>query len=354
MHALIAALVAVAQPATPPIGDAGNAPAAGSPWQHAQLAPAELRVHDPSTIVREGDSFYFFATGRGIGIYHAAPHDSAPDPATFERIGRVFSRDTLPRWITEVAEDQTGHFWAPDITKAPDGRWRVYYSVSSFGKNTSAIALASSPTLDPSAAEWRDDGIVIRSTEASDFNAIDPAIVETEGPEGTESWMVFGSWWTGIQLVQLDPETGMRLAPDAEPIRLASNQGEPAWNNAIEAADIYERSAEDGRWYYLFVNWGLCCKGAESTYEIRVGRSRHITGPYLDRAGKPLTENGGTPLLASEPPFIGPGHPSVLDTADARLLGLHFYDARHEGRPRYALIPLAFDHEGWPTLHTDN
>jgi arabinan endo-1,5-alpha-L-arabinosidase len=85
-------------------------------------------------------------------------------------------------------------------------------------------------------------------------------------------WLVFGSFWSGIKLIQLDPKTGKRLKEDTTIHSLA-------FHKDIEAAAIYQH---DG-YFYLFVNWGACCRGVNSTYEIRAGRSREITGPYLDK-----------------------------------------------------------------------
>ncbi|USN98617.1 MAG: arabinan endo-1,5-alpha-L-arabinosidase [Phycisphaeraceae bacterium] len=335
--------------ASAPGDDASAAPATqkqddpfAAAWSAAKLGRQGMRVHDPSRIVREGDRYYFFATGPGLRAYVSAPGDEL-DPSTFKQTGRVFTKP--PAWITDVASDQKGYFWAPDMLRGGDGQWWLYYSVSSFGKQTSAIALVSSPMLDPEKAEWTDRGIVIRSRAGDPYNTIDPALFE----DGGRLWMVFGSYWTGIKLVELDPATGMLAGPEAEPIALARHQLEPAWNNPIEAAALYKH----GGWYYLFVNWWLCCKGVESTYEIRVGRSREITGPYVDRNGTAMTANGGTLVLCGTGRFVGPGHVGVLETEHGPLVSVHFYDAEDQekpGRPRLAVLPMSFDAEDWPVL----
>src|SRR5581483_10202579 len=113
-------------------------------------------------------------------------------------------------------------------------------------------------------------------------------------------WLVFGSFWSGIKLIELDPATGKRLAPDVPPVALAHSR-------AIEASFLYRH---DGR-YYLFVNHGICCRGVNSTYNIRVGRAEKITGPYLDRDGRAMLDDGGTLLAATDGPFIGPGHAGI-------------------------------------------
>ena len=154
--------------------------------------------------------------------------------------------------------------------------------------------------------------------------------------------MSFGSFWSGIKLIQLDPLTGLRTAPDSPMHSLADHE-------AIEAPHIHYR---DG-YYYLFVNWGICCRGVNSTYNIRIGRSRTLTGPYLDRNGVDLLRRGGTLFLGTDGPFIGPGHANILREANRFWFSCHFYDGTDRGRSRFALRPLTWDEEGWPALLLD-
>jgi arabinan endo-1,5-alpha-L-arabinosidase len=236
-----------------------------------------------------------------------------------------------------VPENRNSHFWAPDIIRVGD-RYLLYYSVSSFGKKTSAIALATNATLDPANPryQWRDEGVVVRSSPASNFNAIDPALVlDRTG----RLWMSFGSYWSGLKLLELDPATGKPLAPEAGPHALAHDR-------SIEAAFIHQR----GDHFYLFASYGWCCRGINSTYHIRVGRSATITGPYVDREGRPMLQGSGTLVLESDGPFIGPGHASVVPVGDREWFGCHFYDATQNGQPRFALRPLTWDADGWPVV----
>ena len=211
------------------------------------------RFHDPSTPIRQGDTWTVFSTGNGIITRYS------PDLKTWVTGEPVFK--DFPAWHREVVPNQKGHLWAPDVTRRGD-RYLLYYSVSGWGKNTSAIGLATSPTLDPKspAYQWKDEGIIVRSNDKDPYNAIDPQLFAD--PDGS-LWMVFGSFWTGIQLIELDPKTGLRH-PTHQKIR------QLAWHDSIEAPALLKH----GRYYYLFVNWGLCCRGVNSTYEIRVGRSR--------------------------------------------------------------------------------
>lgn len=153
--------------------------------------------------------------------------------------------------------------------------------------------------------------------------------------------MAFGSFWSGIKLVELDPETGLRRAPDSPIYDLA-------WHEAIEAPTLHHR----GAFFYLFVNWGHCCRGTNSTYEIRVGRSPVVTGPYLDQDGKNLMAKGGTRVLATAGPRIGPGHAGLLSHQGKEYLSYHFYDGEDRGRAKLGITPLRWSAEGWPTVET--
>jgi arabinan endo-1,5-alpha-L-arabinosidase len=317
---------------------AASAPAAATDRDRADAARlraaghVELRVHDPSTFVKCGDEYWFFFTGSGVGSAHSRDMKAwTLGPAVF---------DAAPAWVAgTVPLNRNAHFWAPDVIRVGE-RYLLYYSVSSFGKNTSAIALATNPTLDPAAAnfKWTDAGVVLESKRTDDFNAIDPALFRDDDGR---LWMAFGSFWSGIKLVELDPATGKRLAPDSPLHALAHAE-------QIEAAFLHRHG---GR-YYLFVNHGLCCRNLSSTYNIRVGRADAITGPYLDREGRPLMNGGGTLVLGTEGPFIGPGHAGIFAEGGREWFTCHFYDGTRRGRPNLAIRPLTWDAEGWPVVGT--
>lgn len=298
------------------------------PSEPARQAGDAPRVHDPSTLVRYGDGFWMFCTGRGIRAYHSANLEHwRPAPPLLP---------VMPGWVRDVVPDHRGHYWAPDIIRGYD-RWLLFYSVSSWGQNDSAIALLTATNLGtPDApATWTESGVVLRSYRTNHFNAIDPApFRDADG----RLWLAFGSFWSGIQLVELDPRTGRRL-DDAPPRVLA-------WKESIEAPFLWRRDTN----YFLFVNWGLCCRGTNSTYEIRVGRASQVTGPYLDRDGKDLLRGGGTPVLATEGRFIGPGHAGILRDGDREWFSFHYYDGANLGRPTIAVRRLAWDAGGWPVV----
>ena len=217
------------------------------------------------------------------------------------------------------------------------GTYYLYYAVSTLGHNDSVIALATNTTLDPKAPgyRWVDQGKVVRSLPASDFNAIDPDIVQDAA--GTP-WLVFGSYWSGVQMVQLQWPSGKR---SADPTRThLLDRKVPL--NAVEGPSMISH----GGWYYLFSSWDRCCVGLKSTYRVVVGRSKSITGPYLDRDGKALTDGGGTTVLASMSNQIGPGGQSIA----GGMLAYHYSDANAGGISRLGMRSLTWSADGWPQL----
>jgi len=307
------------------LADAEAAPAGGTaPW-----AEGDRSVHDPSRIVRCEGRYWLFATGMGISSRHSA------DTVTWEPGPRVFTN--APAWTAEAVPGFRGHFWAPDVIHL-NGRYLLYYSVSTWGSQVSAIGLATNATLNPAdpAFGWVDCGVVVQSRRGDDFNAIDPAVMlASDG----RLWLVFGSFWGGIKLVELDPATGKRLDTNAPPVGLA-------WKNEIEAAAMHQR---DG-YYYLFLNWGLCCRGTNSTYNIRVRRSRLPTGPYLDREGKDLLRGGGTLVLDSQGPRIGPGHAGFFTREGQEYMSYHYYNGDRRGAKTLGIARLTWTAEGWPRV----
>src|SRR5260221_14386650 len=123
--------------------------------------------------------------------------------------------------------------------------------------------------------------------------------------------------------MELDPKTGLRLDTNVPPQRLA-------WNETIEASCLTRHKD----FYYLFVNWGHCCQGTNSNYEVRVGRSKRIEGPYLDQAGRDLVDAGGTMFLETTGRFIGPGHIGILKEGGKTWFSYHYYDGETHGRSR--------------------
>jgi arabinan endo-1,5-alpha-L-arabinosidase len=310
-----------------------------------QLSGDIAGAHDPS-IGRDGGLYVVFTTGRAPGGGQFALRCSS-DLLQWKLCGHVF--DAIPDWISSVSP-KTKDLWAPDISYF-SGKIHLYYAYSSFGSNVSGIALATNETLDPASPKyrWKDEGLVLQSTAADDYNAIDPNIV-LDG--AGRPWLSFGSFWSGIKMRRIDPASGKLSAADSKIYSLAARHrpedpeppkpGLPADWQAIEAPFIVRH----GGYYYLFVSFDLCCRGTRSTYRTMVGRSRNVTGPYQDSEGRPMLDGGGTLLLAANQRWLGPGGESVLQRPEGDVLVFHAYDAS-TGRPSLQVSTLTWK-DGWP------
>ena len=291
-------------------------------------------AHDPA-VVKEGKTFYLFTTGVGI------PVRESRDLKAWSGERRVF--DTPPEWAPKAIVGFRDHIWAPDVSRF-GGKWHLFYSVSSFGKNRSAIGHATNATLDPTSPRyrWVDEGAVFQSYPTDDYNAIDPNVALDEKGK---PWLSFGSFWSGIQLLPLGLDG--RLLSGAKPVNVAGRPHEgPQQPGALEAPYIVRR----GSWFYLFASYDFCCRGARSTYNVRVGRSRSIRGPYLDRGGKAMASGGGTQITFSDARWKGPGHEAVLRDGRQDYLVYHAYDAQDNGRPKLRVSKMGWDREGWPKV----
>jgi arabinan endo-1,5-alpha-L-arabinosidase len=298
-----------------------------------------IATHDPSTMIKCKDRYYVYSTGQGI------LSKSSADKIFWSNGPPVFTN--APSWTTSAVPGFAGIFWAPDVLFF-NNLYHLYYAVSTFGSQVSAIGLTTSPTLDPNdlSYHWTDHGPVIQSTNGSPYNTIDPSF--TWDADGN-LWMAFGSYWSGIYIVQLDPTTGLRISPTSPATQLA-------YNSSIEASYIFRR----GGYYYLFVNWGSCCSGVNSTYNIRVGRSANVTGPYLDRKGINMVNGGGSLFLQGTGKFTGPGHVGILSEGGTQWFGYHYYDA-NDWAPQYnaygqsdlGFVPLSWTPDDWPVVTND-
>jgi arabinan endo-1,5-alpha-L-arabinosidase len=297
-------------------------------------------VHDP-VMIKERDTYYVFCTGgrNGSGVL---PIRTSKDLRTWTRTGFVFPH-SLPEW-TKTEIPRATNAWAPDIARH-NGKYLLYYSVSSFGSRDSAIGLVTNTTLDPSSPDyrWIDEGMVVRSfQDKDDWNAIDANLfVEDE----RSVWLTWGSFWGGIKMRRVDPDTGQLSASDTTLHSLSSRPRAQPIGGAVEAPFIVKR----GRYFYLFVSFDRCCRGAMSTYNVRVGRAERVTGPYVDRSGVALTDGGGTLVLeATTLAWRGPGHQAIVADAARDLMLFHAYPA--QGRGSSLFISTMVWEDGWPRV----
>lgn len=308
--------------------------------------------HDPVVAFCDG-TYYMFTTGMGVM--------SSKDQKKWRREDNVFMK--LPQWALD--KGFRGLPWAPDIIYH-NGLWYIYYSCSGFGKNKSAIGVATNKTLNPESPDfkWEDRGMVVESVPGRDeWNAIDPNIIIDENGDG---WMVFGSFWRGIKMFKLD-ETLTRMAEPQEwfpvarrpegtaPDTVSSDTAvspDPrgkdfdAGNGAVEAPFIFKH----GDYYYLFVSFDLCCRGALSTYNVVVGRSECVHGPYYDKDGVSMMESGGTPVVGPNGQYSGVGHCAVVTFDGKDYIYCHAYNKDFDYASKLIVREIEWSEDGWPVV----
>jgi len=300
---------------------AGQAEAADYP--NPGVVTGDTGVHDPSIVKTPAGGYLAAYTGNNIQL------KTSSDRTAFRNAGAVFPNGAS--WTTAYTGGSR-NLWAPDISYR-NGRYYLYYSASTFGSNRSAIFLATSTT--GASGSWTNQGLVIESSSGNDYNAIDPNLtVDDQG----RWWLSFGSFWSGIKQVALNASTGKR-ADTA--IRAIAGRG----GGAIEAPTLVRH----GSYYYLWVSFDLCCRGASSTYRIMVGRSTSVTGPFVDRNGTAMTAGGGTQVLASHGNIHGPGHQAVLTDTDGDVLVYHYY--ANSGASYLGINLIGYDSAGWPYVY---
>ena len=269
----------------------------------------DVVIHDPSTIIVCDGKFYTYGTG-GISLV-------SDDGWTWRR-GASLSRRGV----------------APDVIHIGD-RYFLYIAANS-GPTKADINLLTNKTLDPDSPDykWEEGGVVASSDGVEDCNAIDPGVFHD--PTSGKLWLTYGSYFGYIRLVELDAKTGKRLKPNEKPKNIAINS---------EASIMLYH---DG-WYYLLVTHGSCCRGADSGYNIRVGRAKNVAGPFLDHIGIDMLRGGGKLFVGSSGRLIGPGHFGLFDLGDGiQRFSLHYEaDLDRGGASVLDVRPLLW-RDGWP------
>ena len=289
--------------------------------------PAIIEAHD-------GSGFYVFSTGHGVKVFHSL------DLKSWKRIGQVFQQH-VPPWAEKAVPGCDG-IWAPDIQYF-NGRYHLYYSVSTFGSQRSVIGLATTRSLNPQSPKyrWTDQGLVLESLQdKNDFNAIDPAVLaDIDG----KAFLYWGSYWTGLKGIEIDIKTGKPFdnAQTYKPIAKRTANSNPP---NIEAPYVIRH----GDFYYLMASWDFCCAGVDSSYKVVVGRSEHPLGPFRDQTGRDMNDGGGDVVLASGVRWRGPGHNSFLQTKKGDFIVHHVYDSTDVSKGRILQVrPVRWNNQGW-------
>jgi len=269
-------------------------------------------IHDPSTIMECDGKYYTFGTGGG----------------------GLISEDG---WIWNSGAVRPGGGAAPDAMKIGD-RYLIVYGATGGGLgggHNGRILTMWNKTLDPQSPDFQysEPILVAQSDGIEDNDAIDPGLLLD--PNDGRLWCSYGTYFGFIRLIELDPQTGKRV------------EGNKAIDIAIdcEATDLEYR---DG-WYYLLGTHGTCCDGANSTYNIVVGRSRSVTGPYLDNMGRDMLRGGGKMVLSAGGRLIGPGHFGrlILEEGVEKMSCHYEADLDQSGRSVLGIRPLLWK-DGWP------
>jgi arabinan endo-1,5-alpha-L-arabinosidase len=269
----------------------------------------QIGIHDPSTIVYCDGKYYTYGTG-----------------------GSSLVSDNGWTWRQGARLPRRG--LAPDVIHIGD-KYFLYIAANS-GPTKADINLLTTKTLDPNSPDykWEEGGVVASSDGVEDCNAIDPGVLLD--PTTKRLWLTYGSYFGYIRLVELDPKTGKRLNPNDKQRNIAIN--------SEASIMIYH----DG-WYYLLVTHGSCCRGADSGYNIRVGRARKVTGPFLDNMGVDMIQGDGKLFVTSAGRVIGPGHFGLFDLGDGvQRFSLHYEaDLDRGGASVLDIRPLQWK-DGWP------
>jgi len=267
-------------------------------------------IHDPSSIVECDGMYYTFGTGGG----------------------GLISKDG---WTWYGGAVRPGGGAAPDAIKIGNRYLVVYGATGGSSSHKGAILTMWNKTLDPTSPDFKySEPIVVATSDGYEENdAIDPGIMLD--PITGRLWLSYGTYFGFIRIVELDPKTG-KLKNGNKPVDVAI---------VCEASDLVYR---DG-WYYLFATHGSCCDGANSTYNVVVGRSKKITGPYLDNVGRNMLEGGGKMVAATRGGLIGPGHfGHTIIEPGVEKMSIHYEaDLAQSGRSVLGILPLLWK-DGWP------
>ena len=289
--------------------------------------------HDPS-VIRNEDGYMLMSTNNMLLMW------SSENALNWKQSGQVLK--SVPSWMNNVVvsgNERAGNLWAPDIFEI-NGKYGVFYTGSLFGKNISAIGVASNSTL--SGSGWVDQGEVVRSTTSNNYNAIDADVVKTTNGE---YWMAFGSFWDGIRLIKLDPNTMRQNQSDKTVYKIASRGGK-----GIEGPSLIEHNGQ----YFLFTAWDTCCKQGneieQTTYKTAVGRADKVNGTYKDRGGKELNNGGGTILMERYSRYVGPGGGEAFKDLNRIRFVHHYYDLTGDKYNHIHIRDVVFTDDNWPEM----
>ena len=283
--------------------------------------PVVSRSLPDPTIIKVNDTFYLYATEdtRNTPIYKST------NLIDWSFVGTAFTDQTRPIF------EPKGGLWAPDINYI-DGKYVLYYSMSVWGgEQTCGIGAAVS---DSPEGPFTDKGKLFQSNEIGVTNSIDQFYIEEDGKK-----LLFWGSFRGIYVIELSDD-GLSVKPDAEKQKIAGT--------AFEGTYVHKK----GNNYYLFASIGSCCEGESSTYQLVVGRSPSLLGPYVDKSGKEMLDNGYEIIISKNNRFVGNGHCSeiVQDDEGNDWIFYHGVDLENPKGRALLLDQVKWDNAGWPYI----
>lgn len=274
---------------------------------------------DPTIIKDKDGFFYLYATEdiKNVPIYKSS------NLIDWSFVGTAFTNKSRPTF------EPKGGIWAPDISLIGN-KYVLHYSMSAWGGEwTCGIGVA---TAEKPEGPFEDKGMMFRSNEIGVQNSIDQFYIEDKG----KKHLFWGSF-RGIYAIELSDD-GLSIKEGAEKVKVAGT--------AFEGTYIHKK----GNYYYLFASIGSCCNGLKSTYQLVVGRSKNLLGPYVDKTGKDMMENGYSLVIGSNNSFVGNGHCSeiVKDDAGNDWIFYHGIAVNNPSGRVLMLDQIKWDKQGWP------
>lgn len=295
---------------------------AGNQAKKMYINPVVAKNLPDPTVIRAKDGyFYLYATE---GKQHN-PIYKSKNLIDWTFAGSAFTKETKPNF------EPKGGVWAPDVNYV-DGKYVMYYSMSVWGGEwTCGIGLA---TADNPEGPFSDHGKLFRSNEIDVQNSIDPFYIKEKG----QKYLFWGSF-RGIYYVEL-ADDGLHVKQGAVRKQIAGT--------AFEGTYIYKK----GKYYYFFASIGSCCEGVNSTYKLVVGRSKNLLGPYVDKSGKNMLDNGYEIVIDKNERFVGNGHNSeiVKDKAGNDWVFYHGVDVQNPRGRVLLLDKINWSEDGWPSV----
>lgn len=311
--------------------DSGDPTVPNDSRQQAQYYNPVIRISAPDpTAMRASDGFYYLYATEDIPNI---PIFRSKDMVEWEEIGTAFTDETRPDFLPGNRDvKEHARLWAPEI-RYVKGKYVLFYSLAQWGNHwvsTVGYAVSDSPE-----GPFVPKGKVFDSQEVNVENSIDQFFYEENG----RYYMLWGSFH-GIYLMELEVTDDVTITPKPDTKQQIAG-------TAYEGINLWKR----GGYYYLIASIGSCCEGVNSTYTTVVGRSKHLSGPYVDRNGGEMLDNRHEILIRKSNRFVGTGHNSILLEDDEKNTWMlyHAYELEHPDAQRQVLLDrVLWDENGWP------